>query len=75
VQLNIADCLEHLGKLASAWGAYREAELRARAASDAERVGVQRLRTNIRLALSVAASRRCGTASMSKRCGLCSRRW
>ena len=46
VQLNIADCLEHLGKLASAWGAYREAELRARASNDAEREAEARRRAD-----------------------------
>jgi len=37
ILLNLADCYEHLGKLASAWGAWNDAEIMARHAGDAER--------------------------------------
>jgi serine/threonine-protein kinase len=35
--LNLGDCYQHLGKLASAWGAYKQAEIAARNAGDTER--------------------------------------
>ncbi len=35
--LNLGDCLEKLGKLASSWGAFKQAELAARSAGDAAR--------------------------------------
>jgi hypothetical protein len=35
--LRLGDCLEREGRLASAWGAFKQAEIEARAASDAER--------------------------------------
>ncbi|APR86128.1 Hypothetical protein A7982_11477 [Minicystis rosea] len=37
--LNLGDCYEHLGKMASAWGAFKEAERIAGAARDADRLG------------------------------------
>jgi hypothetical protein len=35
--LNIGDCLEHLGKYASSWGAFKEAEMAARNSADTSR--------------------------------------
>lgn len=35
--LTIGDCLEHVGKLASAWGAFKEAEMMARNTNDDDR--------------------------------------
>jgi len=35
--LTLGDCLEHLGKLATAWGAFNEAELMARGHNDGDR--------------------------------------
>jgi serine/threonine-protein kinase len=42
--LNLGDCYQHLGKLASAWGAYKQAEIASRNAGDTERqeAGAQR---------------------------------
>ena len=37
--LNLGDCLEHLGRLASSWGMFREAAALARAAGDSGRQG------------------------------------
>jgi hypothetical protein len=37
ILLNIAECHEHLNRLASAWGAWKQAEIVARAANDASR--------------------------------------
>jgi hypothetical protein len=35
--LNVGDCYEHLGKLASAWGAFQDARNRARSSGDTDR--------------------------------------
>lgn len=35
--LTLGDCLEHAGKLASSWGAFKDAEVAARAAKDIDR--------------------------------------
>jgi hypothetical protein len=37
ILLNIADCNEHLDRLASAWGAWKQAEIMARSVNDASR--------------------------------------
>src|ERR1700733_13796284 len=37
ILFNIADCHEHLNRIASAWGAWKQAEIMARGANDASR--------------------------------------
>ena len=64
LHLNLGDCYEHLGKLASAWGAFTEAEIIARNGRDPDREAeaVKRARAILgklsRLTISVGAGER-----------------